>query len=349
MKIIDTSSPAEEQGAGWLKPDVMGFSDNANIPDKSATSAEYMGYAEIFVEVKRSPDNDFFMDPPENTKHDEHVFILNPSSLSSKENLQIATKALGQNVAYAAEILARQYRRFLISMSMSGSHMRFFLWDRSGVLVTESFDLHERPEILCKFLWWFSHTSYHARGYDLTLRMSVNEKEEKMFKDAMTKHVKEQLLLCTSKEDAMRLGRNEMQVAQYMARIEDDTKRMIEALRDHYQPGSVVAADVFHEAQDDEGRVETQVERVLISCPVTSPKSVASRGTRGYWTMFADGSVGFLKDTWRHGGEGFEQEGKTIRYLNEHDVKNVPKALYHGDVKRRRKDGDYNLCPFNSL
>ncbi|KZT03374.1 uncharacterized protein LAESUDRAFT_751634 [Laetiporus sulphureus 93-53] len=340
IKFTHAPSRAEEQGVGWLQPDVMGFSDDMKISEKSKSTAsvEHMGYAEIFVEVKRSPDNDIFMDPPENVKHDEHLFILNPSSLSSKEELKIATEALGQNVAYAAEILARQHRRFLISMSMSGSRMRFLLWDRSGVLVTESFDLHEHPEILCKFLWWFSHSSYNARGYDLTVRMSVNEKEEKMFKDAMTKHVKEQLLLCTSKEDAMRLGRNEMQVAQYMARIEDDKKCLMEALRDHYQPGSVIAADVFHEAQDDEGKVKTQVERVLVSCPVTSPKSVASRGTRGYWTMFADGSVGFLKDTWRHAGEGFEQEGKTIWYLNEHNVQNVPNVVCHGDVKERRKD-----------
>ncbi|KZT03372.1 uncharacterized protein LAESUDRAFT_704656 [Laetiporus sulphureus 93-53] len=340
IEFKDTSSRAEEQGAGWLKPDVMGYREDLEIPEKetkrkskSTAAVAHMGYAEIFVEVKRSPDNDFFMDPPENTQHKGHLFILNPSSLSSKDKLRIATKALGQNVAYAAEILARQHRRFLMSISMSGSRIRLFLWDRSGVLVTESFDLHERPEILCRFLWWFSHASEYGRGYDLTVRMSADEEEERKFKDAMTKHVKEQLLLCTSPEDAMRLGKDQ-------AQVEDDKKRLIEALRDHYQPGTVVAADVFHEVQDHEGKVATEVKRVLVSCPVASPKSIATRGTRGYWMMFDDGRVGFLKDTWRHGTKGFEQEGKTIQYLNEHGVHNVPKVLYHGDVKRHGKNGE---------
>ncbi|KAI0757382.1 hypothetical protein C8Q80DRAFT_1265315 [Daedaleopsis nitida] len=59
---------------------------------------------------------------------------------------QSATKVFGQHVAFDTEILARQYRAFLLSVSMVGSRARLLRWDRSGYIITESFDIREPPD-----------------------------------------------------------------------------------------------------------------------------------------------------------------------------------------------------------
>jgi hypothetical protein len=55
----------------------------------------------------------------------------------------------------------------------------------------------------------------------------------------------------------------------------------------------------------------------LISRPIVSPVSIASRGTRGYWPIsVSDRKVMLLKDTWRYLVEGMDSEGKIVEVLN---------------------------------
>ncbi|KZT03379.1 uncharacterized protein LAESUDRAFT_761958 [Laetiporus sulphureus 93-53] len=108
-------------GPGTFKPDVCIFRDVVEVPhkkSKSKTAVAHMGYAELFIEVTCNPSQDFFADPPENTNRTTHQFILNRQSLTSMEEFNHAKKALGKNIAYATEILARQHRHCLFSMSV---------------------------------------------------------------------------------------------------------------------------------------------------------------------------------------------------------------------------------------
>ncbi|KAI0935419.1 hypothetical protein AcV7_003854 [Taiwanofungus camphoratus] len=298
--FMNTSLRTENQGEkGSMKPDICCYLKTSIQLAKAADggSRAQLGLAELFIEVKRAAENDFFTDPKPGDNRANHQFILN---IQDKKKLEKATKGLGQNVGYAAEILARQHRLFLFSISLSGSCARLIRWDRAGAIATEAFDLHDYPELLCEFLWRFSHSSDTARGYDTTVER-VGLHEERDFKEAVTLHVKDQLGL---NGNALSL-----------------------AVREHYQEGMVMAVSVYDGQSKD-----AQVHRYLVSRPVASPLSVASRATRGYWAVDANLKVAFLKDTWRYAVRGMELEGTILDELRQAGVENVPNLIHHGDV-----------------
>ncbi|CCM02958.1 uncharacterized protein FIBRA_05073 [Fibroporia radiculosa] len=104
------------------------------------------------------------------------------------------------------------------------------------------------------------------------------------------------------------------------------------AVDEHYLEGKVIAVKVY------DGVAPTRsVHRYLISRPVVSPLSMASRATRGYWAVRSDGQIAFLKDTWRYTGEDFEKEGGILVNLHEAEVRNIPELLHHGDISSQPK------------
>ncbi|KAI0935442.1 hypothetical protein AcV7_003874 [Taiwanofungus camphoratus] len=298
--FMNTSLRTENQGEkGSMKPDICCYL-KTSIQLAKATDGgprAQLGLAELFIEVKRLAERDFFSDPKPGDNRASHPFILN---IKDEQKLEKAKSDLGQNVAYATEILARQHRLFLFSISLSGTCARLIRWDRAGAIATEAFDLHDYPELLCEFLWRFSHSSDTARGYDTTVER-VGLHEERDFKEAITLHVKDQLGL---NGNALSL-----------------------AVREHYQEGMVMAVNVYDGQSKD-----AQVHRYLVSRPVASPLSVASRATRGYWAVDANLKVAFLKDTWRYAVRGMELEGTILDELRQAGVENVPNLIHHGDV-----------------
>ena len=61
--------------------------------------------------------------------------------------------------------------------------------------------------------------------------------------------------------------------------------------------------------------VKSPVQRqsFLASRPVADSRSIASRGTRGYWAMDCESKkIAFLKDAWRTNVDGFEVEGDIL-------------------------------------
>ncbi|KZT03380.1 uncharacterized protein LAESUDRAFT_761959 [Laetiporus sulphureus 93-53] len=192
--------------------------------------------------------------------------------------------------------------------------------------------MHEDPDIICKFLWWFSHASDHARGFDTTVEWA-EPAEEKKFEQAITWHIKEQLLLCTSNDDATRLAKDEDQEAELKKRIPKATERLVEALCEHYTSGKVVAVYVFDEIPDGEGNVKVEPHRYLVSRPIASSMSVLCRGMREYWAVGPDGSVRLLKDSWPYHDSGVEHESTIMRDLTECAMRNVPEVLHCGKVR----------------
>ena len=130
-----------------------------------------LGYAEFFIEVKSDPSADFFVDPPSTANAEErasHNFLARPDDAERSARLR---RAFSKHISHVSEIFARQQRVFLFSISMAGSCARLCRWDRCGVVVTESFDIRQQPNILCEFLWRFATTSVVGRGHDITVQI----------------------------------------------------------------------------------------------------------------------------------------------------------------------------------
>ena len=285
-----------------MKPHICCY-DQRHLPivkSSEKSSRTDFGYAEFFIDVcQPSSSRDIFVDPPPDADDDtraSHDFMpddgLGPTPLE---------EAFGQHISYAIEIMARQPRMFVYSVYVVGSRARLIRWDRSGCVITESFDIRHHPDILCEFLWRFSQTSTAGRGHDCSV-FPVPPDEEDMFKDAITEYVRSQL---SEGEDLQK------------------------AVSQHYQRSQVFAASILYK---DFTACEENIRLFYFSRPVASPFDLVGRATRGYWAVDATTrQVVFLKDTWRHSPVE-EVEGGTLRRLLDLGVRHIPSLVWHGDI-----------------
>ncbi|KAJ2989296.1 hypothetical protein NUW54_g8831 [Trametes sanguinea] len=211
-----------------------------------------------------------------------------------------AERAWGLHIAFATEVFARQHRTFLFTVSVFGTYARLYRWDRSGCIISATFDIHEHSDIFAEFFWRFSQLSDAERGHDLTVQM-CSVTEESLFRDTIRAYVALQL--------------------------EVSGEELEKALLAHYQPGHVTKVAVHSVV--GAGR---ETRDLLVSRPVVSPLSLDGRCTRGFWAVdVKTAKVVFLKDTWRTPSQS-ETEGDVIGRLNELGVRNVPMVVCHGDV-----------------
>ncbi|KAI0357826.1 hypothetical protein OH77DRAFT_1398442 [Trametes cingulata] len=318
----DTSKHPDNNGEAKVKPDVICYAnvhlDRVKVKKAGSEHLSHadMGFAAFFFEVKRSVGKDFLKDPPE--PHSGHWRGHDVVKNASKPN-----EDLGQNFAYAAEIFARQFRLHIFSVSVSGASARLARWDRAGVIMSRAFSLRTEPEILCEFLWRFSHMTETQRGLDLTVE-PASEEDETLFKTAIAKHAQYQL-------EGTRSGSSD--------------HRLQLSVLEHYQPGAVSSVMVHSKDLDKSPPVYYE-QRYLVSRPLISPLSVAGRATRTYWAVNPDTSeVVFLKDTWRFLVDGAEEEGEVLASLERANVQNVPKVLQYGHVPCVIDDDAFRVDP----
>ncbi|KAJ8496247.1 hypothetical protein ONZ51_g1188 [Trametes cubensis] len=302
--FMNTAERSTRQSrAGHAKPDICCFTTaNATLVRKAdRTTRTELGYTELFIKVSPDPTADFFEDPPPTAAQDTSTSCDFLRDIADDTVYAEAEKAFGLSIAFAVEILARQQRAFLFSISMSGSLARLYRWDRAGCIVTQAFDVRERPELLTEFLWRFSALSDAERGFDTTIELASSA-EEALFRDSIRKYVSSQLDI-TGEE-------------------------LNKAVFAHYQPGYVVAVHILEPPESE----AVPTHRYLVSRPVVSPLHLTGRCTRGYWAVQVNtGRLAFLKDTWRPPSHTVT-EGDTLLRLNDLGVRNVPELAAHGDV-----------------
>ncbi|KAI0671016.1 hypothetical protein C8Q78DRAFT_991673 [Trametes maxima] len=140
---------------GSMKPDILCYADrhlsDAEKTGSDPTSRTHMGFAATFIEVKAKDSMDHYRDPPPGEKdRNGWVFVVGDrSSGGHGDGSDDAVHALGQNSAYAVDTQARQHRVFCFSVSISGYSARLIRWDRTGIIVSESFNLLSEPQFLC--------------------------------------------------------------------------------------------------------------------------------------------------------------------------------------------------------
>ncbi|KAI0635992.1 hypothetical protein C8Q77DRAFT_1053379 [Trametes polyzona] len=299
---------------GYMKPHICCFTpENAHTVRRADPHARAeFGYAELFLNVNPDPSCDIFVDPPADISDDDlqtYEFLRPPSDCGRDPLSEKTERMFGLHIAFAMEVLARQNRIFLFSVSLCGSFARFFRWDRAGCIVTEAFDIHDYPQLLLEFVHRFSLLSHAQRGHDLTVRVA-SAKEEALFRDVVRAHVHSQL--------------------------EVEGEALDKAVTAHYQPGRTSVIQV-HSGQASGSKAT--VSHYIVSRPVISPLTLMGRGTRGYWAVCREtGRIGFLKDTWRQ--ICVEQlEGDILQKLNAQGVRNVPIFATHGHVPDSESDG----------
>ncbi|KAI0324171.1 hypothetical protein GY45DRAFT_450814 [Cubamyces sp. BRFM 1775] len=311
----DTSTHADqlEGKIGSVKPDIICYAESflpeVEVHGDKATnewvSVTRIAYAETFIEVKTNRSDDHYEDPPANANRGVFEFVYGKHARTITKTIEELKEHLGQNVAYATDMCARQHRRFCFSVSVSGCSARLIRWDRAGVIVTEAFDFVSKPELLCEFFWRFAHLTDEERGYDMTVHPATSA-EDALFRDAVLEHIQSQIVCSTP-------------------------AALQKALDTHYMPGHVSVVWTPPDINNT-----TPIYRLLVSRPIVTPLYFAGRCTRVYWAVNPDATtqkkVVLLKDTWRLDGLGADVEGAVLHELRAKGVRNIPRVLHHGDV-----------------
>lgn len=299
FKCVDTSKVAEiGPKIGSLKPDISFYMVGleSHYTNKNNKTFAKFGATELFMEVKEDADQDPFCDNgPELINFNSNV-PYDDLPIASKERIEI----LGQNVGYAATILAQQQREFTFSMIMSGTMIRFLRWDRAGLIVSQAFDCHKEPDVLCQFLWRFQHLSPEQRGFDTTIVKGSTEEHGHLFSAAVKTRA------------CFELG------------IPSHGQKADKVLKQHYDPEQLSIVSF------SEGSIH---KTYCFSRPSEAPLSVVGRATKGYWCVdVATGGVCFFKDTWRKDLLGLRYEGEVVRELDKCGVRSAPKLACHSHV-----------------
>ncbi|KAK0211435.1 hypothetical protein IW262DRAFT_365766 [Armillaria fumosa] len=236
--------------------------------------------------------------------------------ITDKKKKEIAVRDFGQTSFYAIQMCANQYRKFAFSISVMPTIAQLLRWDRSGVIFSEAIRYRENPQLLCQFLWRFGNANSSQRGADMSVHQVNGGVQEALFRDTVRAHIKMQLGLT-------------------------DEKEVDKALEKHYEPKRVCMVEV-QGSEDQSSRYRTRsqtkaqpvIRKFLVSRPVVSPRSLASRSTRGFWAVdILTKNIVFLKDCWRADAEAVDMEGSILHRLRASGVEaGVPTAVCHGDV-----------------
>ena len=171
--------------------------------------------------------------------------------------------------------------------------------------MTKAFELRDTPELLCEFLWRFHLANPAQRGHDPTIAVA-SEAEEQLFKRLIREHA------------AFQLGIGEGEV-----------ERLDDALSEHYESGKVMKVEVY-----ERGCLDPDFH--LVSVPLTCSKSLFGHCTRAYWSVKLteqnEGTVCFLKDTWREDIDSTGSEGSIYEEMGNARVENICDLILHGDV-----------------
>ena len=269
----------------------------SGVPGEYVYTA-YMGEVHMFVDVKTSADLDPFTDPPDgDIPHDYRFTVDTKEKYLEDDDPRVLT--LGRNTRYAHVVQTRQFRTSIYSISVVGTTARLLRWDRSGVIVTESFNYKSEPEILVGFLWRFSKATKEQRGFDSSAIPATSEEERLQFVEAIKKHVEEQL---------PGLGAEE---------VWEEVDR-------HSRPGAITRLTVGAGAE---------ARNILVSQPMFTSKGATGRSTAGFWGVECESSeVVFVKDVWRTNIPEADTEGTILKELLEAGVRNIPAPVCYGDV-----------------
>lgn len=79
---------------------------------------------------------------------------------------------LDRQRVYARKIMQYQHRRHVFTILIQGHKLRFAFWDRAGVVISDSLDYLENPDVLFKFFYALATSTPTAMGYDETVTLA---------------------------------------------------------------------------------------------------------------------------------------------------------------------------------
>ncbi|KZT23535.1 hypothetical protein NEOLEDRAFT_535536 [Neolentinus lepideus HHB14362 ss-1] len=275
------------QNTSWLKH-LCYPGGPALAPDLTITwgrLGEYWAASQVFIEVTREDSDDPF--------HENDTGKLYLSNIEVWNQIQ----------EYAAIALSYSPRCYLLGIGIFGKHARFFRWDRSVLLVSESFYYQEDSTPLFRLLYGLSLHG-HA-GRDPTL-LDGKDKDILIFREKY--------------EEARR-------------------KNLVPRYESLTPARTALAGSTYLEMPGAEPG-DSSEEYLTMGPPIFTSRAMFGRGTRVWLATLADGSSDFviIKDTWRESTRMSDGDIYSRIFGNNSSVFGVAKALRSVDLGQHAND-----------
>ncbi|KAI0327094.1 hypothetical protein GY45DRAFT_1338994 [Cubamyces sp. BRFM 1775] len=215
-------------------------------------------------------------------------------------------EARGQVISHTETVFSVQHRVAFFVLVVVGKTCRITLWDRSGVLVTTSFDYCTNWVLFCEILWRMSQCPDEQLGCDPTARriypwdplwLTMDRASEERASDA---------------DHKMRKLRSD--------ELLDDSNIVFSYVREMFSKSLEGAPRYVLDVPDGNA-----VRQYLIGHPTFVAKGMACRGTEGFVALDRQTEeFAWLKDCWR----------------NNAGVPNVPTKICYGDLR-----GQFTITP----
>ncbi|KAI0643940.1 hypothetical protein C8Q79DRAFT_914438 [Trametes meyenii] len=219
----------------------------------------------------------------------------------------------GQSLQYCLQVLHRQHRLFVFTISICGNgYARFVRLDHSSALVSAQFNYIKHPEIIGTFLYRLSKLDLAGRGYDPTTTLASKDEVAKFM--AMKSRYESPYFIVKSLNRAATEG-----WPFYKLTVDDCTG-----------PSQLVERDTPQDPLPLRGSREYVVCR-----PMYASSSIAGRATKGFVALdLIEGIAVFIKDTWRPGEPTVRTEKSIYEHLWAEPSRemHIPTLLGGGDV-----------------
>ncbi|KAI1784665.1 hypothetical protein LXA43DRAFT_954783 [Ganoderma leucocontextum] len=274
-------------------------------------------------------------------------------NMESRATSRLAVR--GQLMSYGERHFYFQHRMGLFMLFVNGGEFRIIRWDRSGCIVTEALNYVETAEHtkkLLQFLYAYSKAKPEQRGIDTTAtRLSKDSCGWKWMQKVAATHPNDlahadgTVLASVPEGFVIEPTRDAPDSPLFATNIlaEDPTATTGFGDLSSYSNTSAMVTPVFKYVRDlfRESIPETWMcyslkvcgRLYLVGKPIFAPHGLVGRGTRGYVALeWKTQRLVFLKDAWRPFYHGVDQEGATLKILNDAQVPFVPTLVCHEDV-----------------
>ncbi|TFK91375.1 hypothetical protein K466DRAFT_632764 [Polyporus arcularius HHB13444] len=297
------------------RPDPSACDDDGQKPDAAfyrmavASNDEkpHWGDQLIACEFKVAKSGGVIQDPFEDVPNTVDGVVPSASEHRKKNR--------GQIITYAELLFAVQQRIAVFTLLVLGRQCRFIRWDRSGLVVTRSFDYYKKWKFFVDVLWRISQSSDKRLGLDPTAhRLFPGDPDYRL----MTEAAKSSTSDVDHKERYLR----DNEVPQGSFVFSYVRKAFEDSVTDTRWPR--------YRVEVPDGK---QMRSFLIGKPRFCAKGLAGRGTRGYVALeCGTGRFVWLKDAWRAHYLLVDREGDILERLTQANVPYIPTLVCHGDI-----------------
>ncbi|KAI0667826.1 hypothetical protein C8Q78DRAFT_981280 [Trametes maxima] len=265
-------------------------------------------WLEVIIEVKASPKRAPFACGPH----------IKPGQFLSHAYGDEHGISRGQSLQYCLQVLHRQHRIFVFTISICGNgYARFVRVDHSSALVSEQFHYLTQPDIIGTFLYRLAKLDMAGRGHDPTATLATKDEADKFAA------LKAQY-------------QNSPSIVHILEKATTEGWPTYKLTVNCAETRPAVQCETSIEGDPDGARPPPSPREYLVCRPTYTSRSIIGRATKGFVALDLKENVAvFLKDTWRPSEEAVRTEKSIYEHLWRQPAANmhIPTLLLGDDVR----------------